>query len=101
MDCGALCLPGLAEATHSLVHAAAASGARILAGGQFGMRRHRDAVSGQYYAPTVVADVTPEMRLFREETFGPVLCISRADSDEHAVCRACSVRVPVVCTFVS
>ena len=38
-----------------------------------------------YYAPTVLADVTHEMRIMREETFGPVLPVMPFDSDDDAV----------------
>jgi succinate-semialdehyde dehydrogenase / glutarate-semialdehyde dehydrogenase len=49
---------------------AAAKGARVLAGGQ---RLVDDGLDrGMFYAPTVLADVTPEMDIFNEETFGPV-----------------------------
>jgi acyl-CoA reductase-like NAD-dependent aldehyde dehydrogenase len=41
------------------------------------------------YAPLLVlADVTPDMRVWREETFGPVLAVSRAANDEDAVRQA-------------
>ncbi len=52
-------------------------GARLLAGG----RRH--ALGGLFFEPTVLADVTPGMKIFREETFGPVAAILPfADEDE-------------------
>ena len=55
-------------------------GARILTGGT------RVAGLGQnFYAPTVLADVTHEMRIMREETFGPVLPIMPFDTEEEAV----------------
>jgi acyl-CoA reductase-like NAD-dependent aldehyde dehydrogenase len=38
-----------------------------------------------FYAPTVLADVRPEMRVMREETFGPVLPIAAFDSEEQAI----------------
>ena len=41
--------------------------------------------SANFYAPTVLADVTHDMRIMREETFGPVLPIMPFDSDEEAV----------------
>ena len=41
-----------------------------------------------FYAPTVLADVTHEMRIMREETFGPVLPIMPFGSEEEAVCLA-------------
>jgi succinate-semialdehyde dehydrogenase/glutarate-semialdehyde dehydrogenase len=54
-------------------------GARVVAGG------HRIDGPGNYYAPTVLADVTPDMPVFREETFGPVMAIVRADDAAHAI----------------
>ncbi|MEY4848536.1 MAG: glutarate-semialdehyde dehydrogenase DavD [Pseudomonadota bacterium] len=50
---------------------AVAQGARIASGG----RRH--ALGGNFYEPTVLLDVTPGMRVAREETFGPVAPLIR------------------------
>ncbi len=61
------------------IRAAEAAGARLLAGG------HRRPGDGWYFEPTVIADVRPDMELMREETFGPVLCITRVDSLDEAV----------------
>ncbi|MDX1420841.1 MAG: succinic semialdehyde dehydrogenase [Rubricoccaceae bacterium] len=41
-----------------------------------------------FYAPTVLTDVTPEMTLFREETFGPVVAVYPFDTDAEAVALA-------------
>ena len=41
---------------------------QVLAGG----RLARPEAGGQFYAPTVLAGVTPGMRIWREEVFGPV-----------------------------
>jgi succinate-semialdehyde dehydrogenase/glutarate-semialdehyde dehydrogenase len=62
------------------VEDARARGARVLAGGM----RLPD-VGMNFYAPTVIADVTQEMRLMREETFGPLLPIMPFDSDDEAI----------------
>jgi succinate-semialdehyde dehydrogenase/glutarate-semialdehyde dehydrogenase len=59
---------------------AKARGARVLAGG---MRLPQ--LGKNFYAPTVLADVTHEMRIMREETFGPVLPIMAFDGDNSAV----------------
>jgi acyl-CoA reductase-like NAD-dependent aldehyde dehydrogenase len=59
---------------------AVARGARLLAGGS----RLRD-LGKNFYKPTVLADVTHEMRIMREETFGPVLPVAAFDGDEEAV----------------
>jgi acyl-CoA reductase-like NAD-dependent aldehyde dehydrogenase len=59
------------------VEDARAKGARVLVGGARGAR------AGQWFEPTVLADVTHDMAIMREETFGPTLPIMRvADADE-------------------
>ena len=62
------------------VEDARARGARILAGG-----RRLTELGPNFYAPTVLADVTPEMRILREETFGPLLPIAPFVDDDDAV----------------
>lgn len=56
--------------------------ARPLAGG----RRH--PAGACFFEPTVMADVSDEALIFREETFGPVAAVSRFDTEEEAVARA-------------
>jgi succinate-semialdehyde dehydrogenase / glutarate-semialdehyde dehydrogenase len=58
---------------------ALARGARVVQGG----RRH--ALGGNFYEPTVLADVTREMRIFAEETFGPVAPLIRFKDDAEVV----------------
>jgi acyl-CoA reductase-like NAD-dependent aldehyde dehydrogenase len=62
------------------VENAKARGARVLAGGA-----RLPNLGPNIYAPTVLADVTPEMLIAREETFGPVLPIAPFDTDDEAV----------------
>jgi acyl-CoA reductase-like NAD-dependent aldehyde dehydrogenase len=62
------------------VEDARAQGARVLAGG-----KRLPEVGKNFYAPTVLADVTHAMRVMREETFGPVLPVMPFDSDDQAV----------------
>jgi benzaldehyde dehydrogenase (NAD) len=64
------------ERVSELVADAAAKGAQILSGG---------AADGSCFPPTVVKGVTPEMRLYSEESFGPVLAVMAADGPEQAV----------------
>ncbi len=52
-------------------------GARLIRGGEF--------IGEQGYSPALLADVTPEMPVVREETFGPVLPVLRAESADEAV----------------
>jgi succinate-semialdehyde dehydrogenase/glutarate-semialdehyde dehydrogenase len=62
------------------VEDAVARGARVLAGGS-----RLPELGKNFYMPTVLAEVTHEMRIMREETFGPVLPVMAFDSDEEAV----------------
>jgi acyl-CoA reductase-like NAD-dependent aldehyde dehydrogenase len=59
---------------------AVAHGARVLVGG-----RQAPELGKHFYLPTVLADVTQEMRIMREETFGPVLPMMAFESDQEAV----------------
>jgi acyl-CoA reductase-like NAD-dependent aldehyde dehydrogenase len=62
------------------VEDAVARGARLLSGGS-----RVPELGKNFYKPTVLADVTHEMRIMREETFGPVLPVAAFDSDDEAV----------------
>jgi len=55
-------------------------GARLLAGG-----KRLSELGPNFYAPTLLADVTNDMRVMQEETFGPVLPVAPFDSDDEAV----------------
>ncbi|MEU5663926.1 NADP-dependent succinic semialdehyde dehydrogenase [Streptomyces longwoodensis] len=67
------------EDLEELVDDARRGGARVLCGGE------RPEGPGWYYPPTVVADVDREMRIHREETFGPVATLYRANDLDEAV----------------
>lgn len=54
-------------------------GARLVLGG------HKIEGVGNYYAPTILADVTPAMTAFRQEIFGPVAAITVARDAQHAL----------------
>jgi succinate-semialdehyde dehydrogenase/glutarate-semialdehyde dehydrogenase len=58
---------------------AKAHGAKVVTGG----RRH--ALGGTFYEPTVLTDVTPDMQIFREETFGPVAPLIRFRDDAEVI----------------
>jgi acyl-CoA reductase-like NAD-dependent aldehyde dehydrogenase len=55
-------------------------GARILTGGT-----RLPEIGANFYAPTVLSDVTHNMRIMREETFGPVLPIMPFDTEDEAI----------------
>lgn len=58
-------------------------GARVLTGGPDANTRTK----GFWYAPTVLADVTDEMDVVREESFGPVVTITRVRDEDEAIRR--------------
>jgi len=62
------------------VEDAKSAGARVLVGGS----RYTE-LGKNFYRPTVLADVTHEMRIMREETFGPVLPIMPFDTENEAI----------------
>lgn len=70
------------EKVEALVADAVQHGARVVTGG----RRH--ALGGTFYEPTILADVTPAMRLAQEEIFGPVAPLFRFETEAEAIALA-------------
>ncbi len=58
---------------------ATAHGATVTVGGK------RHALGGTFYEPTILTGVTPEMKIFREETFGPVAPLIRFSTDAEVI----------------
>jgi acyl-CoA reductase-like NAD-dependent aldehyde dehydrogenase len=79
-EVGPLIHEGQLRVVESHVMDAKARGARIVAGGT-----RLPELGKNFYAPTVLAEVTHQMCIMREETFGPVLPIMAFDTDEEAV----------------
>jgi acyl-CoA reductase-like NAD-dependent aldehyde dehydrogenase len=73
---GPITFPRQMEVIEAHMADALARGARVLTGG----RRH-----GSFYEPTVLVDVTHDMRVMQEETFGPILPIMRAADEADAI----------------
>jgi acyl-CoA reductase-like NAD-dependent aldehyde dehydrogenase len=64
----------------SQIEDARVRGARVLTGGS-----RLTQLGPNFYAPTVLSDVTHEMQIMREETFGPVLPVMPFDTDDEAI----------------
>jgi acyl-CoA reductase-like NAD-dependent aldehyde dehydrogenase len=79
LDVGAMTSPLQVKIVDELVRDAIAHGARALVGGR------RPDGPGNFYPPTVLADVTPGMRIANEEVFGPVMLLMRVEDDEAAI----------------
>ncbi|HUC15293.1 MAG TPA: NADP-dependent succinic semialdehyde dehydrogenase [Acidimicrobiales bacterium] len=78
-DIGPLATSSGRDDVEELVADAVVKGAKVLCGGE------RLTGPGWYYPPTVVSELTPEMRMYREEVFGPVAGLFRVGSAEEAV----------------
>jgi succinate-semialdehyde dehydrogenase/glutarate-semialdehyde dehydrogenase len=81
-DVGPIARFDLRENLHRQVSETVADGARCLLGGEM------PEGEGFLYPVTMLVDVTPDMVAFREETFGPVMCVVKADNAEHALAMA-------------
>lgn len=82
-EAGALISADHRARVEGFVAGAIAEGARLVAGGRRPLEPELQA--GFFYRPTVFADVTREMRIVREEVFGPVLTIERFSTEDEAV----------------
>lgn len=83
LDVGALTSPMQVQIVEELVNDALTQGAKALVGGQ-----QSTGKPGNYYPPTVLVDVTADMRIANEEAFGPVILIMKVASDDEAVALA-------------
>lgn len=79
-DVGPLIRPQHVQRMSELVRDAAARGAKLLCGGV-----PLPELGTNFFAPTVISGVNPSMRLFQEETFGPILAVQSVANDEEAV----------------
>lgn len=64
-----------------LIGSGVAAGATTVTGGG----RPKDLGDGYYVEPTILTDVTPDMRVMREEIFGPVALVGSFDTEEEAL----------------
>ena len=74
---------------------ALSKGGRLLLGGK------RHALGHSFFQPTVIADVTPDMTVANEETFGPLAPLFRFHTDEEAVALANSTEFGLASYFYS
>ena len=83
--CGTMVSSKQQESVTSYIESGINEGATLLSGG-LGMPESLD--SGFFVKPTVFADVSPEMTIWKEEIFGPVLVIATYESEEEALALA-------------
>jgi succinate-semialdehyde dehydrogenase/glutarate-semialdehyde dehydrogenase len=78
-DIGPLATPQIDDDIESQVNQSVAAGAKLLTGG------HRLGARGNFYAPTVLAQIPDDAPAAREETFGPVASLFRAHNIDEAI----------------
>ena len=82
VDCGSLVMETQIEHIQMLIDDAVKNGAQVLVGG----KRNTTLQQGQFYEPTIIVNVTPQMRIYHEEVFGPVMTIIKVPNDSDSVC---------------
>ncbi len=79
-DVGPMIWPSQLDIVERHIADAVAKGATVLTGG-----KRNAALGGLFYEPTVLTNVTPDMAVMSEETFGPIIPIVRVGSDDEAI----------------
>jgi succinate-semialdehyde dehydrogenase/glutarate-semialdehyde dehydrogenase len=82
-DVGPMIRPQHVQRMVDLVEDAVSRGARVLCGGH-----PRVDLGANFFEPTVITNVDSTMKLFQEETFGPILAIQTVQNSEEAIARA-------------
>jgi succinate-semialdehyde dehydrogenase/glutarate-semialdehyde dehydrogenase len=77
---GAITTDAQLKIINSQVQEAVTQGARVVVGGHTAEDK-----GGRFYVPTLITDVTPDMRVVKDETFGPVIAVVPVDGEEEAL----------------
>jgi len=94
VDVGAMVTPQQLDIIQALVDDAVKKGARVLCGGNYKVLlqngntngKEKANCAGNFYPPTVLADVTPDMDIFQHEVFGPVMTVVKVPNNDDAAC---------------
>lgn len=90
VDCGSMIMPRQLEIVQELVEDAVKKGATLHCGGKVNPN-----LNGQFFEPTVLSGVTPEMKIFNEEVFGPVMTVVKIPGNDDEEC----IRLVNQCEF--
>jgi len=90
VDCGSMIMPRQLEIVLDLVEDAVKKGATLHCGGKVNPN-----LNGQFFEPTVLSGVTPEMEIFNKEVFGPVMTVVKVPEDDDEEC----IRLVNQCEF--
>lgn len=78
--------PDHAKTVWEYIEKGKAQGARLVCGGE--PYADPELAKGSFVPPTIFADVTPDMAIYKEEIFGPVACVTPFDTEEEALALA-------------
>jgi malonate-semialdehyde dehydrogenase (acetylating)/methylmalonate-semialdehyde dehydrogenase len=85
-EVGPVISPSARARVESLIQSGVDQGARLLLDGRgVSSSLPPEYRAGNFVGPTVLADVTPDMAAYREEIFGPVLCVARVSTLDEAI----------------
>lgn len=90
VDCGAMIMPAQLDIIEALVNDAVEKGAKLHCGG-----KRNSSLKGQFFEPTVLSGLTSDMRISKEEVFGPVMCVITVPNDSDDEC----IRLVNACDF--
>ncbi|MGA9572689.1 MAG: NAD-dependent succinate-semialdehyde dehydrogenase [Lysobacterales bacterium] len=95
VDIGPLINMGAADDVMGFIEDAVSKGAAVMAGG------HRSELGGSFVEPTILTGVSDNMRVFREEIFGPVAPLFKFKTEKEAIDMANDTEVGLACYFYS
>ncbi|KAL3822423.1 hypothetical protein ACHAXA_007430 [Cyclostephanos tholiformis] len=81
VDCGAMVMDRQCDLVQALVDDAVSKGAKVHCGG-----KRNTSGGGQFYEPTLLTGVTSNMRIWKEEVFGPIMCVITVPGDSDEIC---------------
>lgn len=90
---GPLINPAAIDKVEEHIADAVKKGGKVIAGGK------RHALGGTFFEPTIIRDVTSDMLVAREETFGPVAPMFRFKTEEEAIVMANDTEFGLACYF--
>ncbi|KAF9190557.1 Meiotic Sister-Chromatid recombination aldehyde dehydrogenase [Haplosporangium sp. Z 767] len=90
VDCGPLTMSGRVEALEVMIEDAVSKGATLVHGGKRFV--HPQFPKGQFFTPTLITDLTPDMMLAQEEAFAPIMAVFKFSTLDQAISIANSSR---------
>ncbi|KAG0043645.1 Meiotic Sister-Chromatid recombination aldehyde dehydrogenase [Gryganskiella cystojenkinii] len=83
IDCGSMTMSGRTKALESLIQDAVKNGATLVHGGEQFV--HPKFPQGQFFAPTLITNLNPKMRIAQEEAFAPIMAVFKFSTLDEAI----------------